>query len=442
MYNPFEMNANNSRGNIYKFEYGHDLSTAYTHKRLRNVHGYPLQVSIFEQYPTAIPMNNVNNSTTYEGMDGHILYNVAQYFNFMFKIHNNYGNKPYGSVLQNGSVVGSLADVVYGKTEISFNSRFIMWYGVDDIDFSIPVASDKLCIIAPKAKRIPKWKNMFVSYKTEVWLSFLMVYVVCAMCFYFLHKYKLQKHSTGCLPTLNMFQIFVLSPVHRPPQILVQRLLFASCLLFNLVLMNTFQGLLVTNITTPNYGTDIHTMDQLHESNLQILTGSFSIMDMLKNGDVISRKFKVFEGTRHEMIQQVLKSVAAITERESSIRFLVTKYLSPDGTLLMHMVEECPAYYYLAYILPKGNPYLQEFNSFLQKVMESGLTQKWYWDSTDIKTRLSYRKSHPKPKTLKLFSVSDLQLAFYILITGLLLSSFIFVVEVALVTRKVQKITN
>jgi hypothetical protein len=138
------------------------------------------------------------------------------------------------------------------------------------------------------------------------------------------------------------------------------------------------------------------------------------------------------------MIQQVLKSAAAITERESSIRFLVTKYVSPDGTLLMHMVEECPAYYYLAYILPKGSPYLQEFNSFLRKVMESGLTQKWYWDSIDIKTRLSYRKSHPEPKTLKLFSVSDLQLAFYILATGLLLSSFIFVVEVALATRKVQ----
>lgn len=439
MYNPFEVNANNSRGNIYNFEYGHDLSNAYTHNRLRNVHEYQLQVSMFTQYPTAIPVNNVNNnSTTYEGMDGHILSNMAQYFNFKLKVHTTYGNNPYGSVLQNGSVMGSLADVAYGRTEISFNSRFIMWYGID-IDFSIPVTSDKLCIIARKAKRIPKWKNMLVCYKTEVWLSLLMVYVVCAMCFYFLHKYQLQKHSTGCLPTLHMFQIFVLSPVHHPPRILMQQLLFASCLLFNLVLMNTFQGLLVTNITTPNYGTDIHTLDQLDQSNFQILTGSSSAMDLLKNGGyVISRKFKVFEGTREEMIQQVLKSAAAITERESSIRFLVTKYVSPDGTLLMHMVEECPAYYYLAYILPKGSPYLQEFNSFLRKVMESGLTQKWYWDSIDIKTRLSYRKSHPEPKTLKLFSVSDLQLAFYILATGLLLSSFIFVVEVALATRKVQ----
>jgi hypothetical protein len=434
MYNPFEVNANNSRGNIYNLEYGHALFNVYTHNWLRNVQGYPLEVSMFLQYPTAIPMNSVrNNSTKYKGMDGHILSNMAQYFNFKFKIHTTYGNNPYGSVLQNGSVTGSLADIVYGKSEISFNSRFIMWYGTDNIEFSIPVASDKLCIIAPKAKRIPKWRNMLVCYKPEVWLSLLMVYVVCTVCFYFLHKYQLQKQSTGCLPTLHMFQIFLSSPVHHPPWIMMQRFLFVSCLLFNLVLINTFQGLLVTNITTPNYGTDIHTLDQLDESNLQILTGSSSTRDMLKNGGyVISRKFKVFEGTREDMINQVLKSGAAITERESSIRFLVTKYISPDGTLLMHMVEECPAYYYLAYILSKGTPYLREFNSFLRKVMESGLTQKWYWDSIDIKTKLSYRKSHLEPKTLKLFSVSDLQLAFYILTTGLLLSSFVFVVEVKL----------
>jgi hypothetical protein len=211
MYNPFEVNANNSRGNIYNFENGHDLSNANTHNRLRNVHGYPLQVPMFTQYPTAIPENSVNNnSTTYKGMDGHILSNMAEYFNFKIKIHTPNGNNPYGSVLQNGSIMGSLADVVYGRTEISFNSRFITWYGTDNIDFSIPISTDKVCIIAPKAKRIPKWKNMLVCYTREVWLSLLTVYVVCAICFYFLHKYQLQKQSTVSLPTLDTFQMFVL----------------------------------------------------------------------------------------------------------------------------------------------------------------------------------------------------------------------------------------
>jgi hypothetical protein len=150
----------------------------------------------------------------------------------------------------------------------------------------------------------------------------------------------------------------------------------------------------------------------------------------------------VFEGTREEMIQHVLKSDAAITERESSVRFLVTKYILPDGTKLMHMIEECPAYYYLAYILPKHTPYLQVFNSFFRKVIESGLTEKWNWDSTDIKTKLSYTKSQLKQKTLKLFSLSDLQLAFYILATGMLLSSLMFGAEISLGKRNLQKGTK
>jgi hypothetical protein len=443
MYNPFELNANNSRGNIYNFEYGNAHFNEYIEKRLRDVHGYPLDVSMFPQYPTAIPVRNAEtNSTTYKGMDGQILSTMAQYFNFRFKIHSPYDNNTYGLVLQNGSILGSLADVVYGRTQISLNSRFIMWYGTDSIDFSIPVASDKLCIVAPKAKRILKWKNMLTCYEPVVWLLLFLVYFASVVCFHFLQKFRLQNRSTGCLPAFDVFQVFVLSPVSHPPKILMQRLLFASCLLFSLVMMNTFQGLLVTRITSPNYGADIHTLEQLDDSNLQILTGSSSTRDVLKNGGyVVSRKFKVFQGTREEMIQHVLKSDAAITERESSVRFLVAKYTLPDGTKLMHMVEECPAYYYLAYILSKHTPYLQAFNSFFRKVIESGLTEKWYWDPIDIKTKLSYTKSQLKQKTLKLFSLSDLQLAFYIFATGMLLSSLMFGVELSLGIRKMQQHT-
>jgi hypothetical protein len=442
MYNPFQLNANNSRGNIYNSE--HAQFNEHTDERLRNVHGYLLHVSMFPQYPTAVPVSNVTtNCTIYKGMDGHILSTMARHFNFTFKIHSSYGNSPYGLVLPNGSIVGSLADVVYGRTEISFNSRFIMWYGTQNIHFSIPVTSDKLCIIAPKAKRIPKWKSMLICYKPEVWLSLFLVYFACVVCFYFLKKSRLQSKSVGCLPAFETFQVFVLSPVRRPPRVLTQQLLFTSCLLFSLVMMNTFQGLLVTNITSPNYGTDIHTLEQLDSSNLRILTGSSSTRDILQNGGyVVSRKFKVFEGTREEMIQHVLKSEVAITERESSVRFLVTKYILPDGTKLMHMVEECPAYYYLAYILPKRTPYLRVFDSFFRKVIESGLTEKWSWDSTDIKTKLSYAKSRLKRKTLKLFSLSDLQLAFYVLAAGMLFSALVFGAEVSLGIKNMQKRTK
>jgi hypothetical protein len=439
-YNPFEVNTQNSRGNIHRFEYGHSLFNEHTDNRLRNVHGYPLHVSMFTQYPTAIPVNSVtNNSTTYEGMDGHMLYTTAAYFNFSLRLCTSYGKNTYGSVLHNGTILGSLADIVYGRAEISFNSRFIMAYGTDNVDFSIPVTSDKLCIITPKAKQIPKWKNMLVCYKTEVWLTLFTVYFVCAVCFHFLHKYHLQNPSAGCQPALDMFQVFILSPVYHPPGILTQRLLFVTCLLFSLVLLSTFQGLLVTNITSPNYEADIHTLDELYESKLQILTESISTKELFKDEEsIISRKIEVYEGSREEMIQKVLKSKAAITERESSIRFLATKYASPSGAVQMHMVEECPSYYYLAYMLPKHSPYLHEFNSFFRKVLEPGLTLKWYWDSIDIKTRLSYGKSHHQPKTLKLFSLSDLQLAFYIFVIGLLLSSLAFVAEVALGTANMQ----
>ncbi|XP_069696329.1 glutamate receptor ionotropic, delta-2-like [Periplaneta americana] len=443
IYNPFEFNANNkTRGNIYKFENGHSLLNEYIKKRTTNVYGYPLHVSMFEQYPTSIPVyNSETNSTMYKGMDGYVLSTVVQHFNFKPIIHKPSSENYYGTVLMNGTIEGSLGDVVYRRTEVSFNSRFVMSYGTNDIDFSIPIATDKMCIIAPKAKRIPKWKNMLVCYTTEVWLSVLLVYIACAICFYFFRKCHNWSKSPGCLPALEIFQIFVLSSVHHPPTVMFQRLLFASCLLFSLVLMNTFQGLLVTNITSPSYDPDINTLDQLEQSNLPIFTGSAFTVDLLKNGGYsISKNFKMYKGQKQEMLQHVVRAEAAITERESSIKFLVTKYVSPDGTKLMHMVAECPAYYYLAYILPKGDPYLPEFNLFFRKLMESGLIMKWYWDAIDIKIRLQNR-SDLKRKTLKLFSLSDLQFAFYVLSVGLLLSTLLFVVEFAK-AQKFVKLNN
>ncbi|KAJ9586650.1 hypothetical protein L9F63_019752 [Diploptera punctata] len=428
MYNPFEFQENNTaRGKIHRFKNDKDIWRTYHKKIFKNFHGYPLYISIFSQYPTAIAVNDL----TYKGMDGTVLSTLTRYLNITTIFHSPLDSDQYGSVLANGSIVGSLGDVVYGTTNVSLNSRYIKSYDTDDIEFSVPITTDRICFIIPKAKLISKWKNMLICFAPITWLMLLLAYLACSMCFYFLHKVNFPNSTAGDLRVFSTFQVFILSPVNRPPTHMIERFLFALCLFSSLILMNSFQGLLVSNVTSPNYGHDIDTIDELYYSKIPILSKSFQTRSLFINaGHKISNNFVQYKGDPNSITEYLLRTNAAMTERESTIKFLVSKYVSADGTQLLHKVKECTIFYHLAYIFPKGSPYLPRFNYFLKQVIESGLKDKWYWEDVDVKTKLFYRKSKIKQDKNKPFSLSDLQLALYVQFFGLLISFIVFIGEI------------
>lgn len=60
-------------------------------------------------------------------------------------------------------------------------------YGTDEIEYMFPYYFDKLCIIAPKALKIPQWMAIFKCFHVSVWVLFLIVNCFCGW-FWFLMK--------------------------------------------------------------------------------------------------------------------------------------------------------------------------------------------------------------------------------------------------------------
>lgn len=85
-------------------------------------------------------------------------------------------------------VPGSIGDVLYRNTYISFNARFTADYGTDEIEFMFPVFCDKLCIIAPKAHRIPEWMAIFKCFHITVWILFLLITSICGYIWFLLQQ--------------------------------------------------------------------------------------------------------------------------------------------------------------------------------------------------------------------------------------------------------------
>jgi uncharacterized membrane protein len=417
---------------------------------LKNLNGMPLKISLFGHYPTLYLLQESNLKTevsfcsndsqqlnwkSYHGVDGQMFSTMAHFMNFTPKIMNPSNADSYGFPLPNGTFTGALGDVIYKQVDISFNSRFIKHYNTADIEFSNPLFSDKMCIIVPKAKPIPRWRRILLSFNSELWLILLCTFSIVTT-FKFILRMCHNSRKLEWVVIFETFQVFLLTGIHKPPKITSERCVYASCLIFCLVVMNAFQGLLVTNITYPIYEPDIHTLAELDHSNLPIWSRSPENKDVFKDigtpvTERLLQKFDVFNGSANELLNHVANLTdAAAFIRETSSTYTESRYVAQDGSQLIHTVEECPAYYHLAYIVPRGSPYLPLINNFILRMNEAGLTFKWHSDGMDVNSLLSYRKqNYGRQEALRVFSLTDLQLAFYISVSGLILSILVFVLE-------------
>jgi len=418
---------------------------------LQNLNGLPLKVSMFGHYPTLYLLQDSNtkkreplfsitdgqNLTSYHGVDGRMFATMVHFMNFTPQIINPPRQEAYGFPLPNGNFTGALGDVIYRRADISLNSRFVKYYNSRDIEFSHSVLSDKMCIIVPKARPIPRWRRMLLSFNSQLWLILLGTFMIVAS-FQIILRWCHRSKKLHWYVIFETLQVFLLAGIHRPPKAMSERCFYASCLMFCLVVMNAFQGLLVTNITYPTYLSDIHTLAELDHSNLPIWTHSPENKDVFKDmkTPVMERllhKFEVFNGSDKDLLDHVanLRDAAVIIRATSSL-YTESTYVAQDGTQLIHTVEECPAYYHLAYIVPMGSPYLPLINNVILRMNEAGLTFKWLSDGINARYLLSssHNQRCDRKEAPRVFSLTDLQLAFYILATGLILSTAVFMLEV------------
>lgn len=88
---------------------------------------------------------------------------------------------------------GTIGAVLYGETYASFNGRFMGDYGTTDIEYMYPYFFDKLCIIAPKALKIPQWMAIFKCFSTPVWIALLVMNCSCGFFWFLLKRAQLRR---------------------------------------------------------------------------------------------------------------------------------------------------------------------------------------------------------------------------------------------------------
>lgn len=144
--------------------------------------------------------------------------------------------------------------MLHSTVSASFNGRFLTDYGTSDIEYIYPYYFDKLCIIAPKALKIPKWIAIFRCFSGTVWIILFLIICFCGLFWFFLKRPEIVFPSKQVMAiekrnSSNLFQnvfigtwIMMLSgSIPHLPSHLTERIFVAVCLFSSIIIVGTFQ---------------------------------------------------------------------------------------------------------------------------------------------------------------------------------------------------------
>nr|CAI5838683.1 unnamed protein product [Callosobruchus analis] len=395
---------------------------------LRQLNGFPLRVALFQRPPTmlAYVTKGLAESPVYRkdqwyyGMDGRVFLTFKQHLNFTIILDNCSSSAYYGYAFGQSNVTYTLGKIVREEADFAANSRFLEYYGRANYEYTTVITDDEICVIVPKAPKMPTWKSMMLCFKGNVWLANYLILVICSLFLCYLRK------KTAWL---EMYAIFFSVPVNLER---TSRLFLSACMFYNIIVAGIFQGNFVSIFTQTRYSSDINTLEELDASGLNIMTSSLcSVFE--RNKTVFKRLLKKVianPSDRPALEQAAVSRKVAAVERKSDAKVLITQYTTSHGDPLLHIMNECLKTSFVTYVA---------LNNYLMKVVEGGFIEKWKFDVVDAMVTKKQQEA-VAPNSPRILDITDVQIAFYVLFFGHCLGFISFVIEKYLFFKKCRRL--
>lgn len=433
----------------------------------RNFNKYPLRVEIFNSvYSDQIL--SVNNSVIgYYGPDVDIAHIIINQLNFSSKIKfihcsffiffilsvkkvDNDGFN-FGFNTGNKTFNGALGTLQKHRCDIVFTGFFVKDYEMDDIAFTAPVYSDKLCCMVKKASRVPALLLPFLTFEIELWLSLVCV-ALLIICFWSFLRwgnnrimnyrdypqiYNLPSHIARSNEWRQYAQIFIdswilmfSSPFRRFTKKPNERILIITVCIVSLIIVSVFSSSLANVYIKPLYFNNIDKLEDLDNRELSIYTKYKGILvDAFQaNYSSLHSRLSARSLLTNSSIGNILMtSTAAAFTRESQFELY---WKQKDK---FHLIKECPKTYGISYVLQQDSIFLDIINEKLGFLRASGIIKNLI-----VSVRFNLTLNHniqnrdQFPPNLKILTINDLQMSFYILIAGSIVGFIVFLGELGM----------
>uniref|UniRef100_A0A336M3E0 CSON011388 protein n=1 Tax=Culicoides sonorensis TaxID=179676 RepID=A0A336M3E0_CULSO len=277
-------------------------------ERTSNLYGYPLKINVFD----CLMLCRVLKDFKYELACSEILYAIKRLMNITLEYVEPSDKEEFGYIHPNGTYMGALGEIEYNRVDIAVDLRIIAEFqDASNLYFLKPAFPVKFCFVVPN-NFYPLTFEVFPHKFVDNTVLFLVIFSMFTLIVVTYTINTIQNPASKTNITniaLSYFSIYNNVSTVSTPTNFYGRLLYATMLLFTIIMANSYQGSIITQLNRRGSAANIDTIQQLLTSGLAIRVPS--------GPDKYIRDFESFP---RESTQRQLFDKKIITDTSSKIQ--------------------------------------------------------------------------------------------------------------------------
>lgn len=435
-YNPYEHNNCGRKYSeilkVYSYEKVNDTRNNVYKKHLKNyLQNCPLRVAT-QMFPPFVIVPTKLKDHRALGLEQFITKLISDILKFELKFDDNVEIK-FGIVTENYTATGLLAKIEENESDLAIGGLILTENRALLFDYIWIYFTflDGFRIFILREDFIELWKHVYLPFQPLVWVLLLLVYIT--HCFIFLLSRKRLRgvflHDKISI-VLYLWGYMLQNEVDRL-MCGLKRHFSLVCWIWFIVLMNNFyQTSLVSIITKPISKQPINDLKTLSASGYKpCVPNTTQILLKSANVEIINEDHVDRPGC-----EGILESFTTILNKKKMyttstvMKFISLQFNNSEDYLKLHMIEENLSHMTYGIIFYKGFPWLETFQIQFLRIAEVGLIQKEISDHF-FNNKRGFLSKKPTRDVLNVINIHDLRVPFIILALGIIISGFVFVLE-------------
>lgn len=347
-------------------------------------------------------------------------------------------NEKWGDLLDNGSFTGLIGNLVHNSADIGFAAWSLHPRTLKAVDATKTYFRDEWVWWVPCAKKIPRWKSMFMVFSTGTWTAGLFSVLLSVFVMVFLAK---SEQRTGIQREWQVYErfpscfscvwaILLDVSVTLVPRTSSLRAFFASWVCYCLAVTTVFDAFLITYLIDPGLQHQINSFEEMIASGKDF-GYHLAIGAIVGESDNIIMKQRI--GCDNNNTPPCLSWVAyhnnfSLLSSMTFMDYTLTRwYLDENGKPLICQAGD--TFYGANYVtyMTKGSPLLSHFNRVITRHIEAGTLHHIMKQGMDLqRIQAASRARDVSSGEYCSLSLEHLQGAFLTFVGGLTLSCIVF----------------
>ena len=423
-----------------------------------NLHTCPVTATTF---PLAIAVGNAkginteketNNKITYsEGWEVKFLKTIAEGLNssihYVLPPPN---NEEWGDLLDNGSFTGLTGDLVYNRADIGFAAWSLHPRTLKALDATKTYFRDEWVWWVPCAKKIPRWKSIFMVFSTGTWTAGLFSFVFSLLVMVFLAKgeqrtgileeWQVYKRFSSCFS--SVWAVLLAVSVSAMPRTSSVRAFFSSWVCYCLAVTTIFDAFLITHLIDPGLQHQLNSFEEIITSGNDFGYHRAIGATVGESDNIIKQRIRCDKNNTPPCLAWVAyHNNFSLLSSMTFMDYTLTRwYLDSNGKPLICQAGDTFYGANYATYMKKGSPLLNHFNRLITSRTEAGILRHIMKQGMDLqRIQAAARARDVLVSEYYNLNMEHLQGAFLICIAGLTISNIAFAGELLCRKFSIQK---